>query len=372
MWPDALAHIREAHRRGGRINYIGGPADSITDGFGASSRASGWWSRFAHQMADVLGRPTRAIGSAEIASSSTWPVWATSGSPPQDSGRGLGRHGMALRPGTVASTVQSCDRFHLLYDETTESFGLHGGALEIRIDGKVATVLECCHDDVVGRGWDSGPLGEFASHRFELECVDGDFVSVGHSYFHDGDGATGALFWRNAHGGYLAGRSDFGFANPEATWAGPLTSDPIGRNPFNGRVVKGGGAITPDCFLCCTGTNDIGTLGNDRRSISYAYVRLVDYIRTRCGERCSIGFLVPTSSSKPGADHQALFDGIRDACGASGAFMIDLWHDLGTHGDDSSGFYFDGMHPNDRGHAAWADYVTRWMSEAVQPGSSGG
>jgi hypothetical protein len=373
LWPEALAHIREAHRRGGRVNYIGGPADSITDGFGATSRANGWWSRFARQMATALGQPTRAIGSAEITPDSTWPVWTTTGPRPKVSGRGLGRHGMALHLGTVASTVQACDRFRLLYDETTESFGLHGGTLEIRIDGELAAVLDCAHDDVVGRMWDSGPLGRFAPRRFELECVGGDFVGVGHSYFHDGaDGETGALFWRNAHARYEAGCGHFGFGQAESTWTGPLTSRVIGRNPFNQQAVRGGGAIAPDCFLCCTGTNDIGRLANDRETIASIYESLITYIRSRCGEQCSIGFIVPTATERTYVDHQALFEGTRDACEASGAFLIDLWHPLGSHADHGAGFYFDGMHPNDRGHAAWANYVTNWMLAAIQPGSSGG
>ena len=62
--------------------------------------------------------------------------------------------------------------------------------------------------------------------------------------------------------------------------------------------------------------------------------------------------------------------GIRDVCMAANCFMIDLWHGLGTHGDDRSGYYFDGLHPNDRGHAAWADYIARWMLEAIQADAS--
>lgn len=368
MWPDALAHLRRMHQAGGRVNYIGGPADSITDGFGATSRAHGWWSLFASRMASALGQPSRAIGSAEIASDSTWPVWTTTGPLPQPSGRSLGRHGMAIVRGTVASTAQPCDRVRLLIDHTTRAFGLDGGTLEIRIDGDAVARLDCGTDEVVGHLWDSGPLGSFATRRIDLECVDGGFVSLGHSYFHDGvDGDTGALFWRNAHARFLAGSSDFGFALPEATWAGALTTRPISHNPFNGRVIRGGGAISPDCFLCCTGTNDIGTLGNDRASIAATYEHLVDYIRQRCGAESSIGFVLPTASAKPGADQQALHDGILDACARTGTFMIDLWHELGSHGDDRSDFYFDGMHPNDRGHAAWADHVAAWMLEAVQP-----
>lgn len=79
---------------------------------------------------------------------------------------------------------------------------------------------------------------------------------------------------------------------------------------------------------------------------------------------------MPTASAKRDADHEALFDGIVDACTASGCFMIDLWHPLGSHGDERSPYYFDGLHPNDRGHAAWADYVARWMLEAVQDDTS--
>jgi lysophospholipase L1-like esterase len=371
MWPDALAHLRAKHREGGHVNYIGGPADSITDGFGASSRENSWWSRFARTMARELGQPSRAIGSAEIALDSSWPVWTIRGTPAKHSGRSLGRHGIVLLRGTVASTVQPCDRIRLLVDETTTAFGMQGGSLEIRLDGEPVATLECHHDDVVGRLWDSGPLGDFEPRRIELTCVAGDFVTVGHSYFHDGaDGTSGPLFWRNAHARYTAGRDEFGFASPASTWAGPLTDRVVGWNPFSDGPIVGGNAIAPDCFFCCTGTNDLGCLGDDRTSIARLYLHLVEYIRERCGDDPSIGFVVPTASAGAGVDQQALCDGIRDVCMAANCFMIDLWHGLGTHGDDRSGYYFDGLHPNDRGHAAWADYIARWMLEAIQADAS--
>lgn len=224
MWPEALAHLRAKHRAGGHVNYIGGPADSITDGYGASSRENGWWSRFARTMARALHQPSRAIGSAEIALDSSWPVWTMRGTPAQSSGRSLGRHGVVLLRGTIASTVQPCDRVRILLDETTRAFEMEGGTLEIRIDGDVVATLECHHDDVVGRAWDSGPLGEFAPRHVELRCVAGDFVSVGHSYFHDGvDGDRGALFWRNAHARYAVDGGSSG--SPRRHRPGP------GRSP---------------------------------------------------------------------------------------------------------------------------------------------
>lgn len=365
-WHDALAHIRARHRSGGEVNYIGGPADSITDGLGATSRQNGWWSRFAQSMATALGQPTRAIGSAEIAPDSTWPVWRIEG-PATPSGRSLGRHGTALLRGSTASTEQLCDRVQLLIDDTTTAFNLTGGTLGIRVDGDEVARLDCGRADVVGRLWDSGPLGSFAPHRIELECVAGDFVSVGHSYFYDGDASLhGARFWRNAHAQFSAGRGDFGFVLAEATWTGPLTDRTIGRNPFNGNAIHGGGAITPDCFLCCTGTNDIVRCADDRPSVAALYVDLISYIRQRCGPQPSIGIVVPTAADTPGADYRALRDGVHDACTATGSFMIDLWAELGSHGDPDSAYYLDGRHPNDLGHAAWADHVARWMLQAVQ------
>ncbi len=353
------------------VNYIGGPADSITEGVGASSRDRGWWSLFAKQMARELGQPTRAIGSAEICPQVAWPVWTTSGQPARPTGRSLGRHGMAIMRGGIAATVQPCDRFRLLIDETTESFGYSGGTIAIRVDGEIVDEIDCSRSDIVGRMWDSGPLGTFQARSIEIECVAGGFVAVGHSYFHDGpDGTVGPLFWRNARARFTAGSNEFGFANTQVTWAGPLTRLEIGRNPFNDRVVHGGGAIEPDCFLCCTGTNDIQFFDNDRHEITAAYENLVDYIRLRCGEKPSIGFIVPSASARYEADYEALFDATYDACKTSGAFMVDVLHGVGTHADDSLGFYRDGFHPNDRGHRAWADYLSNWLLTAVQPDTS--
>ncbi len=370
MWSDALAHLRGVHAAGGRVNYIGGPADSITEGVGASSRDRGWWSLFARTMAGALGQPTRAIGSAEISPDATWPVWKTSGPPPSSTQRSLGRHGMAIMPGTVVNATQPCDRFRLLFDETTHAFRRPGGTLEIRIDGEVADRIDCSHSDVVGRIWDSGPLGPFRPRSVEIECVAGGFVSIGHSYFHDGsDGTTGALFWRNAHAGFTAGPRESGFANPNSTWTGALTRDEIVKNLFSDRVVYGGGAIEPDCFLCCTGTNDVAVLDHDRHRIAAAYEQLVDYIRQRCGDSPSIGFIVPTASTRCRTNCESLFDGIHDACLSAGAFMIDLLHGVGTHADESLGYYHDGFHPNDRGHAAWAEYVSTWLLGAIRPGA---
>jgi hypothetical protein len=215
--------------------------------------------------------------------------------------------------------------------------------------------------------WDSGPLDEFRAHSVELECVAGDFVSVEHSYFHDGkDGTDGVLFWRNARAGFAADDGEFGFADPTSTWMGALTTREIGRNPFNDRVIRGGGAIEPDCFLCCTGTNDIGVAGNDRATLTAVCENVVDFIRSRCGDDASIGFIVPTAADQYEGDYEPLFDAIHEACRSTGAFMIDLLHGLGSHGDDEQGFFADGLHPNDRGHAAWADYVSAWMLEAIQ------
>jgi lysophospholipase L1-like esterase len=370
MWTDALAHLVRRHREGGRINYIGGPADSITDGVGASARERGWWSRFAKQMSAALGQPTRAIGSAEIAPDSTWPVWQPSGAPVISTGRGLGRQGSALTRGATMTTVQACDRFRLLIDETTGASELAGGTLEIRVDGEVADVIDCAQADVVGRMWDSGPLGPFREHVVELTCVAGDFVSVEHSYFHDGpDGDHGALFWRNARAGFTAGVGNSGFAQPEATWFGALATGEIGPNYYNQGVLRGGGAIEPDCFLCCTGTNDMWMGDNDRATLTAVYENLVGHIRTYCGEVASIGFIVPTAADQFEGDYEPLFEAIHDTCLSTGSFMIDLLHGIGTHANDDHGYFHDGIHPNDRGHAAWADYVSAWMLEAIQPES---
>lgn len=365
MWPEALAHLRARHAVGGRINYIGGPGDSITDGAGATRREHTWWFRFSQTMAARLGQGTRAIGSAEISVFSLWPVWKTSGTPPGRSGRGLGAHGMSLVPGTVVSTTQPCDRFRIVYDDTPEAFGLTGGTLEIRIDGRPVAAVDSSRSETMGKVWDSGPLGSFASRTVELECVAGDFVSLGHSYFHDGDGDDGALFWRNARGKFTSGLGIFGFRAEQATWAGCLTSRPVGLNPFTGEPLHGSGAIEPDCFLCCTGTNDIGLFDNDRTKIAEGYRSLIRHLRTLCGPDPSIGIIMPTASTNFGGRYGPLFEGIHDACTSEGAFLIDLWHSLGTHGDDSRGFYADGTHPNDRGHAAWAEYVSAWMLEAI-------
>lgn len=369
MWPEALAHLRAKHAAGGRINYIGGPSDSITDGVGATARDRGWWSVLAKTMARELGQPTRAIGSVEISPDVTWPLWKTSGAPVRATGRSLGRHGMALLRGATATIVQPCDRFRLLIDEATQAFTYPGGTLEIRIDGTAVDRIDGGRSEIVGRMWDSGPLGSFQRRSVEIECVDGGFVSIGHSYFHDGsDGTDGALFWRNAHARFTAGPGDFGFANPDSTWAGALTRLEIGRNPFNDRVICGGGAIEADCFLCCTGSNDIRLFNNDRRQISAGYERLVEYIRLRCGDSPSIGFIVPTASTVCDGDYENLFEGTRDACTSTGTFMIDVLHEVGTHADDSLGYYEDGFHPNDRGHAAWAEHVSSWLLRAIQPG----
>src|SRR5262245_41624950 len=107
QWDEALQHIRAAHRARGRINYIGGPGDSITEGTGATTRERTWWSRFARRMSDATGQPTRAIGSAEMTVRSLFTPWSCTGPEPKDTHRSLGRYGVALLRGSVFSTTQA-------------------------------------------------------------------------------------------------------------------------------------------------------------------------------------------------------------------------------------------------------------------------
>ena len=369
-WPAALAHLRAAHAAGGRINYIGGPADSITDGLGATSRDDGWWSVFADTMSGALARPSRAPGSVELSLDCTWPLWTTPETGVHPDVRGLGRHGIALERGAVVATTQACDRFRLVYNRTSTAYGLRGGTLAVHVDGALVAELDCGGSDVCGLMWDSDHLGEFAPHHIELGCVAGGLASVSHAYFHDGvDADTGPLFWRSAHRRFSAADDNFGFTEAASPWTGCFTRGIVGENPYNGRPVLGAGTIEPDCFLCATGTNDILRFGNDRARLQSAYEHVFDYIRARCDNDPSIGVVVPTSSTRFEGRFQPLYDAIEAACEASGAFFIDLWHGLGTHGDDRHGYYFDGIHPNDRGHAAWAAYVSAWMLSAVSPAS---
>jgi hypothetical protein len=294
-------------------------------------------------------------------------VWTFTGQP-IPSGRSLGRHGVALQRDTVATATQPCDRIRLLYDPTASAYGFGGGALQIRIDGEVVDVIDCSRSELVGCVWDSGPLGAFATRRIELSCVAGDFVVAGHSYFHDGaDGETGPLFWHSAHSSHTIGRGELGFASEESTWLGAMTKRQLEVNPFTGRAVFGSGSIEADCFLCSTGTNDIRLFKNDPRLVTEGYRELFGYLRARCDSEASIIVIIPTASALFGGDYEPLAEGITAACDADGAFVIDLLHDLGTHADDSCGFYYDGYHPNDEGHAAWADAVSSAVVAAIQP-----
>jgi lysophospholipase L1-like esterase len=366
QWPDALAHLRARHAAGGRVDYIGGPGDSITEGTGATSRENTWWSRFSDAMLNHLGQPTRAIGSTEVTLQSCWSVWSHAGPPPIEGTFCLGQYGVVLQAGTVLSTTRAFDRVQLLHVRLTEMLGSRGGTLEVRIDGTVVDRVRCGGADVFGSLWDSGPLGEFRPRRIELECVSDGVAPVGHAYFHDGfDPDRSVLFWRHGRHRRDIGTDEFGFANPRSTHMGPFTAGPLGRNDATGGVISGGGSIGADCFLISCGTNDVERFGNDRRVLEGTYSTMIDFLRSRCDTDASIGVIVPTASTKADGDYTNLFEAAHAACRAEGAFLIDLWHGLGSHADDSFGYLHDGLHPNDRGHAAWAEYVAAWLQAAI-------
>jgi hypothetical protein len=317
-------------------------------------------------MTTRLGHPvTAAPGGVEISVDAFWPMWQFQHQEPFRDGRALGRQGVAILDGGAATTTQVCDRLWLLYNEVTvDGADSRGGVLEVRVDGDLVAEIPCGQADVLGRIWDSGPLGELRARTVELRAV-GGFASVGQCYFHGLHDDTAPVFWRCARSGFSIADDPFGFGDPRELWAGAFTRRPLGRNRFSGARVYGAGSIEPDCILCCTGTNDIGRFDGDASRLAAAYEDVIALLRSRCDNTPSIGVIVPTMSTSVGGARRALAEGIYTACERSGAFVIDVGHALSGDGDDRSGYLADGKHPNDRGHAAWAAYVASWLLAAV-------
>lgn len=312
--------------------------DSLTNGQGATQIGRRYTTRTATRLRQRLGLTAGGVGYISASntgeSTFTWPAAAAGGTAPsQNTDYGVNRYITFLGSSGQAIT------FTVTGDSVDIMSYNNAGVFSYSVDGGAATNIPGTSGvEVVTHV----SLGSAGSHTVTLAWVSGS-VFIDGLVVYNGDYTAGVHVHAGGH---------YGWSTVE--WTGGGT----GSTQWPGAIA----ALTPDLIGIELGLNDI-TYPTTSADFQTNLANLIGYIRAGITDPDPpIVLIAMPARQSTAATWPAYVDAMYAVAAADSKVLVcDLGQRVPGYDADAWSLYYDGVHPNDAGHALIADALTEFL-----------
>ncbi|ANP74549.1 hypothetical protein PA27867_3631 [Cryobacterium arcticum] len=317
--------------------------DSIVEGYGATAIEKRWVTKLAANLRNkfpVAGSPGGRgyIGAKYTGdfASFTWPCTLSAGVTVGSTDYGLKRSVVDIAGGKTATFALKGSYAWIMYPTaptfTSFTYSLDGGAA-VTVSQTSATAKDGVVTGI--------SLGSSGAHTLVLTGGTSSFIDGVIEC--DGDQATGITVHDGGHSGWRSDQWAAGSANTVSNWPAAYKT------------------VEPQVFILALGVND---QAQDKTAAEYkaAMTNLLTIVRSFASWQPIV--LMPYGASGDRtASWQGFVTAMYELAATDGNTLVaDMTLRVHAKDGDTTDVWFDGNHPNNKGHAMYADFMANFLS----------